>query len=197
MYWKKLFIVGFTALVVALTGGTVMAVNTHTDFVTGNAVYAPQDENVVFVIRNKCDFADLATYATGGVTTADVVQLLEIPAGMIVNAVGVRINTATLSSVTGTATVGDGADPNGWITAFDVGGTASGVSSTYEDGISGVYQTTDGGKYYSTSDTIDIVMPTLSTYDFIAQDPESICTGFVVEAWAEGIMAPVMENYKK
>jgi len=197
MYWKKMFIVGFTSLFIALTGGTVMAVNTHTDFVDGNAVYAPDQENQVFVISNQLDFADLATYATGGVTTADVVQLLEIPAGMIVNAVGVRINTATTtSSVTGVATIGDGSDADGWITAFTIGASASGVSSTYEDGISGIYQTTDGGKYYSASDTIDMTIPTLSTWDYLAQDPESICTNFVVEAWAEGIMAPTKQNYK-
>lgn len=196
MYWKRLFIVGFMAVLFALTGGTVATAATITDFVSGNPVYAPADENIVFVIRNKLDFSDITTYSTSGVSTADVVQLLDIPAGMVVTAVGLRINTATsTSSVTGVATLGDGADPNGWITAFDVGATASGVSSTYEDGISGVYQTTDGGKYYSATDTIDMVMPTLSTFDFIAQDPRSILTDFVVEAWAEGFMAPTATNY--
>ena len=197
MFWKRVFsFVCGASLVFALTG-TVQAA-TIDDFVSGAPVYAPDSNNAVFVISNKLDFADIDNYANGGVTTADVVQVLNVPAGMIVNAVGLRVNTATAtSSVTGVATVGDGSDPDGWITAWTIGASASGVSSTYEDGIAGVYQTTDGGKYYSAADTIDVTIPTLATWDWIAaaSNPVSFCTDYVVEIWAEGIMAPTQTEY--
>lgn len=202
MYWKKLFIVGFSALVLALTGGTVVSAATITDFVTGNAVYAPDQENIVFVISNKLDFSDIDDYTNGGVSTADVVQALDIPAGMIVTAVGIRINDS-YDAIAGcsnyTWTIGDGDDADGWLTAVLFSATASGVSSTYEDGVSGLYQTVAGGKYYSAADTIDITTQTIAAGTigtWLADDPESIVTEFTCEIWAEGFMAPTKENYK-
>jgi hypothetical protein len=192
MFWKKMLIAGVLAVFVALSGGTVMAA-TITDFVSGNPVYAPDQENQVFVISNKLDFGDIDDYPGSGVTTGDVVQLLDVPAGMIVNAVGVHIysNSGTVAATTVSAsTVGDGSDADGWITDVDLAPSASGVSSTYEDGISGAYQTTYGGKYYSSADTIDITIGTVAGVDYT-----SGVTGIELGVWAEGIMAPTKEHY--
>ena len=201
MFWKRVFSIVFGLCLVAGLAGTVPAA-TITDFVEGNPVYAPDQENVVFVISNKLDFGDINDYVNGGVSTADVVQALDIPAGMIVNAVGFRVNTAyTLTSCSGYSwDVGDGDDADGWLTEFHYGdtGSASGVSSTYEDGVAGVYQTTDGGKYYAADDTIDITVQTIAAGTiglWLADDPTSFATDFVVEMWAEGIMAPTKKHY--
>lgn len=200
MFWKKVRILGVALAVIFALSGTAIALNTHSDFVTGNAVYTPDVENKVFVISNKLDFGDLACYTTGGVTTADVVQALDIPAGMLVFSVGWQVETAysTSSCSNYSWDVGDGADPDGWLTAVYYSGNASGVSSTYEDGVAGVYQTLYGGKYYSTADTIDITVQTLvpaTDGRWLDTDPESIATDFVVIMWAEGIMVPTKKNY--
>ncbi len=197
MYWKRLFIAGVLAVFIALTGGTAVQAATIDDFVTGNAVYAPDSDNAVFVIANKLDFGDIDDYTNGGVTSADVVQMLDIPAGMIVNAMGLRVNTAAGSGVTGVSVnIGDGSDTNGWITAWDLGASASGVSSTYEEGVAGEYHTLYGGNYYSSADTIDLVVPTLSG-EWMNDDPVSACTEMVLEVWAEGVMAPTKKNYNQ
>lgn len=201
MFWKKILSLVFGLCLVAGLAGTVPAA-TITDFVEGNPVYAPDSNNAVFVIANKLDFGDIDNYTNGGVTTADVVQALDIPAGMIVNAVGYRVNTAYSNTgcSTYTWTIGDGSDANGWLTAVHYGGagSASGVSSTYEDGVAGVYQTTSGGKYYSAADTIDITVQTIAAGTigtWLAGDPQSFATDFVCEIWAEGIMAPLQKAY--
>ena len=199
MFWKRVFSLICGACLVFALAGTASAA-TIDDFVSGAPVYAPDSNNAVFVISNKLDFADIDNYANGGVTTADVVQALRIPAGMIVQAVGWRVNTAyTTSSCSGYSwDVGDGSDADGWLTEFYFSGNASGVSSTYEDGVAGVYQTTDGGKYYSAADTIDITVQTIAAGTigtWLDDDPESFATDFVCEFWAQGIMAPTQKEY--
>lgn len=199
MFWKKIVSLVFGLSLVLVLAGTGQAA-TITDFVEGNPVYAPDSNNAVFVIANRLDFGDIDDYVNGGVSTADVVQVLDIPAGMIVNAVGWRVNTAyTTSSCSGYSwDVGDGADADGWLTTVYFSGNASGVSSTYEDGVAGVYQTTSGGKYYSAADTIDITVQTIAAGTigtWLANDPQSFATDFVVEVWAEGIMAPLQKAY--
>ncbi len=157
--------------------------------------------NEVFVISNKLDFADISVYPDGGVSTADVVQALIVPAGTIVKAVGIRINDpydAIAGCSNYTWTIGDGDDADGWHTAVFFSGTASGVSSSYEEGTAGVYHTLYGGKYYSAADTIDITTQTIAAGTigtWLANDPRSIVTEFVCEIWFEGIKAPTQKNY--
>jgi len=192
---SKTFKLVALAIVTVLLGGTVWAA-TITDFVTGNPVYAPDRDNAVFVISNKLDFGDIDDYANSGVTSSDVVQLLDIPAGMVVKNVGLRINTAwgAAGNTCYGVTIGDGTDPNGWITAVDFGPTSSGVSRA-----NGAYHlvTTDGdiGKYYSATDTIDAVIPEVAEATTGSGWSATGLTDFVVEVWAEGIMAPGGKNY--
>lgn len=196
MNWKRTFIL--LATITLVVCGSAMAA-THSKFVTGNPIYDPKD-NEVFVISNTVDFGDLSTagpVATGvlsGVTPSDVVQLLDIPAGTIVKNVGIYIYSAWgTSGVTCPAvTIGDGTDPNGWITAVDFGPSASGVSNS-----NGAYVlvTTDFdlAKYYSTADTIDATIPAVAN----TWRPQSLSglTDFVLQIWAECVKPSTQEAY--
>ena len=94
---------------------------------------------------NKLDFS-----ATG-VSSADVVQALKIPANSLVTEVSVTVRTA--EGGTCTATVGDGAGASSWDAATNLNATADTVTSSVKG--------TDAyavGKFYSSADTIDLTM---------------------------------------
>lgn len=200
MYWKKIFSL-ISALVICIAlAGTVWA-ETHTEFVTGNPIYQPVNDHAVYIISNTLDFADLTTVnasgGTSGVTNGDVVQLLDIPAGTIVKNIGARIYSAwsTSGATMAGVTIGDGTDPNGWITAFDFGAEATGVSNS-----NGAYVlvTTDfdTGKYYSAADTIDAVIPSINRQPGF---PGAVggATDFQLQIWAECVTPSVQNAYGK
>lgn len=100
---------------------------------------------------------DLSVTASG---SGDTLQLIDIPAKTLVKSV--HLVMLTVEDSTLTCTVGDGADPNGWLSTADL---ESAVNTTYSSGTlmieaapntyADVYH---GGKYYATADTIDMVM---------------------------------------
>jgi hypothetical protein len=171
--------------------GTVHAA-TITTFVDGQQEYGG-GSNEVFVIHNRVDFADIANYPDGGVTTADVVQLLRVPANMVVTEVGARVvDDGSLSGTTDwSGSIGDGALATRFINPFEIANSASGVSYSLATGM-----------YYSAADTIDLTVPTL-TNGYLAkaaggtQRPISAVTDFVMEVWAKGYILPGMKTYGK
>ena len=201
---KKLF---FVLCAVFIIAGVSLAA-THTDFVTGNPVYDPKD-NEVFIISNTLDFADLTTGGNSGVTGGDVVQLLDIPAGTIVKNVGIYIYSAwsTSGATCPGVTIGDGSDANGWLLDVDFGPTASGVSASSGNTTYDTYKTAAGvttlvrpayyklgGKYYSTADTIDAVIPTITHLDG-HPGAVSSCSDFQLMIWAEAIKPSTQNAY--
>ena len=203
MFWKKCFsFIAVSAFVIMALTGTAQAVNTHADFVLGNPVHEPQDDNNVFIQSNVLDLSGLTTYPAGGVSTGDVVQMLDIQAGTFVMHVGIQVYTATHAGNTLEGTpvcvIGDGDDPNGWMTLFDISSKDSGVSTSIEDGGAGVYQTLAGGKYYSSDDTIDLTLPTFgATHDGWTEDPASGLTTVVLKVWALCIKPDTQKAYGK
>lgn len=203
MFWKKSFsFIAVSAFVIMALTGTAYAVNTHATFVKGNSVYEPDRQNQVFIQSNRLDFSGLTTYAGGGVSTADVVQLLDVQAGTYVLSVGVNIITVTGAGATleGTpvSVIGDGTDPNGWLTSVNVTAqsTASGVSTSAEEGASGVYHTLYGGHYYSSADTIDMTIGTFgANHDTWKGDPVAGCTNLVIDVWAVCIKPSTQTRY--
>jgi hypothetical protein len=200
-------------LVILLIVGVAFGA-THERFTTGNPEYK-NHANEVFVISNRCDFGDLRTTGPAGVilsgvTKGDTVQLLDIPAGTYVMAVGFEIITATTDSGITVANVliGDNADNDGWLSSgvsVTWGATASGVSissggSTYVTPTGGTAQSFyvaggaygHTGKYYSSGATIAAVIPSYGS-----QKATSALSDFVVQPFAICIKPSSQKAYTK
>lgn len=122
---------------------------TITTFLAGN--YGPRAIGSSFVSYSRLDFAKTP------VAASDVVQVVEIPAGTVVTNVFVKVITA--EGATCTATVGDGADADGW----DASTNLNAAADTITYGVAGTdaYVNSIGtaqGKIYTAADTIDFVM---------------------------------------
>jgi hypothetical protein len=120
----------------------------------------------LFVLHNVIDFAKTASGA------GDTVQVLHIPAGTLVLRAG--YHTRTLEGGTATGTLGDGTDPDGFLTATNWNSTTDQLSSLLltEAGPNTVTAYT-GGKYYAAADTIDAV--TTEALDKAVVDFYAIC----------------------
>lgn len=91
--------------------------------------------------------------ANRNLAAADVVELINIPAMTLVT--NVAYETVT-GDATQTLNVGDGADPDGYVAAADVGTTGnSGLGAG----------ALAGGKLYTAADTIDIEVPATKAFD--------------------------------
>lgn len=86
----------------------------------------------------------------------DVVELIDVAAGERVLSVDVQVLTADANA--GTAEVGDGADTNGFVEAFNDAATGYTVGKAVltEAAPPTFNGYTNGGKYYSAADTIDL-----------------------------------------
>lgn len=117
-----------------------------------------------YVISNTIDMAAIAGLATG-----DTIQALNVEAGTLVKKVLVKIDTA-LVGTSGSVTVGDGTDADGWDTTVDLKGAAGTVSQTQLALTEGTPNTLvdafAAGKVYTAADTIDLVLTsnTVTTY---------------------------------
>ncbi len=99
--------------------------------------------------------------AIAGLLTGDVIQALNVKAGTLVRKVLVKINTA-LTGTSGSVTVGDGADADGFDTAVDLKGAAGTISQT-QLGLTEATPNTlidafAAGKVYTAADTIDLTL---------------------------------------
>lgn len=83
----------------------------------------------------------------------DVATLIDIPAGTFVHKVFIHVITADASQ---TLNVGDGADPDGYVAAADVG-----TADTRAMG-AGAFA---AGKFYTAADTIDLEVPATMAFD--------------------------------
>lgn len=117
---------------------------TITTFVDGKQEQKHLGNEYVFV-------STLLDFTVKAGAAADVVQALKIPAGALVDEVFCVVKTA--QGATCTATVGDGADADGWDASVNLNAAANVTTSALEG--------TDAyavGKYYATADTIDLVL---------------------------------------
>ncbi len=93
--------------------------------------------------------------AANTVTAADVLQMINIPAGFFV--LGVLVETQTVEWSTSTPLqVGDGADTDGWLTTAmcNLNSTSTDVCNS-----TSLYGALNGGrgKFYPVADTIDVI----------------------------------------
>lgn len=109
----------------------------------GNAAGFP----MVTVLEGTFDASKLALVA------ADVVQLINIPAGTLVHATGYEV---LVGDATETMNIGDGGNVSRYFTAADVGTTgnktALGIATGY---------------FYSAADTIDLTVPAADAADVL------------------------------
>jgi len=136
---------------------------TYTDslgFNKGSAALPAKGTDRSTVVSIVLDFpkiiaARLAAGATA-LAASDVLEVLPVPAGAVVRAVGMQVQTVAAS---GTIAIGDGSAAAGYL-------AATAVSSTgYSGGVpvlaSGAFAPTlSGGKVYASADTIDITIGT-------------------------------------
>lgn len=197
--------------------GFARAAETHSRFVTGFVSPEPP-QNVPYIISNTLNFADLKTGVLSGVSRDDTVQLLPIPAGTIVKSVGINIYSAwsTVGTTCYGVTIGDGAGVTGWMPSVDFGPSATGVSGSYASEVSGFATDAEpvttgehnmeylnlgdyarvGGKYYSTADTIDAVIPAIQAVGGIDSSDAAV-TDFVLRIWAECVKPSTQYRYKR
>lgn len=97
------------------------------------------------------DFAKALTAKGSALAAADVIEVLDIPAGSVVLSVGAEV-TAVADSTTLTLTVGTGADADEWVAALD--GKTLGWSADL-DSVPTV-------NTYAAADTIDVTLATLT-----------------------------------
>ena len=92
-------------------------------------------------------------YDVDGALTAALHNFINIPAGFVVLHVALEVITACNATVT--LIVGDGTDPNGYITSTD----ATSVAVTAQNGA----YTTGTPKLYTSADTIDVTVEVAAT----------------------------------
>jgi len=103
------------------------------------------------------DGAKAAAFKGSAIATADVFELLTIPAGSFVLSVTHQVTTA--EGGTCTFDIGDGTDDNGYVVAATNGNGNS--TATNSNSFNGTTTPAFGvGKYYSAADTIDLTLNT-------------------------------------
>jgi len=137
---------------------------TYTDslgFNKGSAAYIDQGRLDITKLAVELDFAAItaARSAAGAtaLTAGDVLEVLQVPAGTQVLAVGLNVTTAEGGTLT--VDVGDGDDPDGYLDGVD-GNAVAGYSSSQVTISEGTPNTISPalafGKYYTDADTIDV-----------------------------------------
>jgi len=175
----KKFQVSLIAALVAFA--SLSAVAETFDLTVGDGVgLADADAGGFYVIDRSVDFD------AQNVTTGDVVQVIDIPANTRVVSVQAETITAATqnTNTTQTFTIGDGTDPDGWVTSISVVTTAKASSAPSIAGTSALTLQKDNtgttnnmhyvtnataavtlavtpayglGKQYTAADTIDLV----------------------------------------
>lgn len=113
------------------------------------------NDNPVKTVSAVFDGAKAALFKGSAVATADVFELLPIPAGSFVLTVSHQVTTA--EGGTCTFDIGDGATAAGYVVAATNGNGNS--TSTNSNSFNGTTTPTFGvGKYYSAADTIDLTL---------------------------------------
>jgi hypothetical protein len=125
------------------------------------AAYLDKGKYSLTKLEVALDFAAItAARAAAGataLTAGDALEVIRIPAGTQVVAVGLSVTTAEGGTLT--VDVGDGDDPDGWLDGVNAN-TAAGYSSSTVTISEGTPNTISPafafGKYYGAEDTIDV-----------------------------------------
>ena len=125
----------------------------------GASNYPDLEKPVAFYEKiRRIDMADAYAKKGSNLAAADVIQAVTVRAGEMVCSVSAKIITACSAAMT--ATIGDGDDPDGYVTSVSLNGTAGTVTSTVgallQSGTTPFAITQ--GKVYSADDTIDLVL---------------------------------------
>ena len=147
---------------------------TYTTYTDGTSIVAASGGNYAG--------APVRTVLTGifdaakrNLTAADVAEVLSIPAGTWVESVILEILTAE-NSATPTISVGDGTSTSGWVSAVD-SSAAAGTKYLGAGALAiatGTSQT--NGKFYSTADTLDLLIPTGDAATTLKVKVYAVCT---------------------
>lgn len=106
----------------------------------------------VYVLHNVINFAD----GEHAHADADVLEVLNIPAGTLVLRAGHKVTTA--EGATAAGTLGDGADPDGYVAASNLNSAATQISAlALTEGTPNTVTGYSNGKFYAAADTIDYV----------------------------------------
>ena len=125
----------------------------------GASNYPDYDRPVAIYEKiRRIDMAEAYAKKGSNLAATDVIKAVTVKAGEMVCSVSAKIITACSAAMT--ATIGDGDDPDGYVTSVSLNGTAGTVTSTVgallQSG-STTYAITQG-KVYSADDTIDLVL---------------------------------------
>ena len=125
----------------------------------GASNYPDLEKPVAFYEKiRRIDMADAYAKKGSNLAATDVIQAATVKAGEMVCSVSAKIITACSAAMT--ATIGDGDDPDGYVTSVSLNGTAGTVTSTVgallQSGLTPFAITQ--GKVYSADDTIDLVL---------------------------------------
>lgn len=125
----------------------------------GASDYHDLEKPVAFYEKiRRINMADAYAKKGSNLAATDVIKAITVKAGEMVCSVSAKIITACSAAMT--ATIGDGDDPDGYVTSVSLNGTASTVTSTVgallQSGVTPFAITQ--GKVYSADDTIDLVL---------------------------------------
>ena len=110
--------------------------------------------------------AELAAQGDGVLATGDIIQCFSLPAGTLVTAAGIQIETTVVGVAALPIALGvTGKDPNAFLTEIDIGSGTSYVATDYiempNNGANGAVMI-GAGAAGAASDTIDIVCGTVT-----------------------------------
>ena len=109
--------------------------------------------NRVSAVTVELNFATITTErAAAGLTaltSADILEVIKVPANTLVT--NVALNVTTAEGGTLTIDVGDGDNPDGYLDGVNANATAAYLTVAGTDAF-------EAGKYYTAADTIDIVL---------------------------------------
>ena len=125
----------------------------------GASNYPDYDRPVAIYEKiRRIDMAEAFAKKGSNLAATDVIQAITVKAGEMVIGCSAKIITACSAAMT--ATIGDGDDPDGYVTSVSLNGTAGTVTSTTGALLQGgttPFAITQG-KVYSADDTIDLVL---------------------------------------
>ena len=125
----------------------------------GASNYPDYDRPVAIYEKiRRIDMAEAFAKKGSNLAATDVIKAVTVKAGEMVIGCSAKIITACSAAMT--ATIGDGDDPDGYVTSVSLNGTAGTVTSTtgalLQSGTTPFAITQ--GKVYSADDTIDLVL---------------------------------------
>ena len=115
------------------------------------AAHSAKGINKVSTVSVELNFATITTERAAAqltaLTSADVLEVIRVPANTLVTHVALNVTTAEGGTLT--VDVGDGADPDGYLDGVNANTTAAYLTVAGTDAF-------EAGKYYTAADTIDV-----------------------------------------